>query len=149
MKYQEQGARLRELRTAADKTLDEVGRHVGLSGPAARHWETGRSRPDADVARALDDLYGTGGEIVGLYGYAPEPGTVTLTAIDAKLDDLSAQVTTEIGSNTALAVELMRQMVENQRQMLADTAEILSRLPSPPSPRRSGRGARPARPAFD
>lgn len=88
-KYDVEGARLRQLR--GDRTLAEVGRYVGRQGQAIAHYESGRTAVPRDVALALDELYGSAGEVAQLYGYG-ELGGPTLEDVSAKLDMLAAAI---------------------------------------------------------
>jgi transcriptional regulator with XRE-family HTH domain len=132
-KYATQGAALRKIRErAGDITLADAGRHVGLSGPAIAHYESGRSRPDPEVARALDELYGASGEVVGLYGVTPREGGVNLSDLDEKLDRIiNAQVDARvIGRTTAADATLA---VTEALERLAHEVAELRRLVAQPA----------------
>lgn len=54
---------LRERRTRAKLTRDQVGTAVGLSGASIASFEQGRMIPQPDTARSLDELFKTGDKI--------------------------------------------------------------------------------------
>jgi len=52
------GNRLRALRLAMDKTVDEVGAVVGVSGAMVRHIENETRTASANTLKHLADYYG-------------------------------------------------------------------------------------------
>ena len=60
-------AKLKDFRTRAGLTINEVGDRIGKSGKTVSAWECGRGQPDADMLLALCDLYGVG-SIAEFYG---------------------------------------------------------------------------------
>lgn len=60
-------AKLKDFRTRAGLTINEVGDRIGKSGKTVSAWECGRGQPDADMLLTLCDLYGVG-SIAEFYG---------------------------------------------------------------------------------
>lgn len=50
--------KLKEYRTQAGLTINDVGERIGKSGKTVSAWECGRGQPDADMLLALCELYG-------------------------------------------------------------------------------------------
>lgn len=50
--------KLKEYRTRAGLTINDVGDRIGKSGKTVSAWECGRGQPDADMLLALCELYG-------------------------------------------------------------------------------------------
>lgn len=61
--------KLKEFRTQAGLTINEVGDRIGKSGKTVSAWECGRGQPDADMLLALCELYGVS-SISEFYGEA-------------------------------------------------------------------------------
>ncbi|RZS43407.1 transcriptional regulator with XRE-family HTH domain [Herbihabitans rhizosphaerae] len=51
------GKKLREMREAAGKTLEEAGAYLDMSRSALQRWESGETRPNINVVRSMMDLY--------------------------------------------------------------------------------------------
>lgn len=50
--------KLKEFRTRAGLTINDVGDKIGKSGKTVSAWECGRGQPDADMLLVLCELYG-------------------------------------------------------------------------------------------
>ncbi len=50
--------KLKEYRTRAGLTINDVGDKIGKSGKTVSAWECGRGQPDADMLLMLCELYG-------------------------------------------------------------------------------------------
>lgn len=61
------GARLKALRDTEQRTQAELGRRLHVTPDAVRKWESGRSLPDPDTARALDAYLNAGGALYADY----------------------------------------------------------------------------------
>lgn len=149
MKYQKQGARLRQVREASGLTQEDVGRHLGISGPAVRHYETGRSRPDPETAEALDSLFGTGGEIAGLYRYAAgdaDPLTVADLAriLDGRADEVVAALVELAKTHRSEFRALRKAQLDIAKELRAVRDELSGEVPQRSAER--GPLPRPSRP---
>jgi transcriptional regulator with XRE-family HTH domain len=145
MKYETEGARLKELRIAADVTLDYAGEYIGLSGPAIGHYEKGRNRPSIDGARALDDLYKAAGEVVALYGFTPRSGGPSLADVDRKMTELLAIVVGMGATQKQLAADVRRALDLEADEPRQDDPTSLPSLPAP-APSTDPTGPLPHRP---
>lgn len=63
--------KLKEYRTRAGLTINDVGNRIGKSGKTVSAWECGRGQPDADMLLTLCELYGVT-SIAEFYG-EPQP----------------------------------------------------------------------------
>jgi len=71
---------LREFRRSKELSQDELGRLVGVTGPAVGRWESGESNPDPKQLRRLADVSGIGEiELFRLVGYLSENGDRVVT----------------------------------------------------------------------
>src|SRR3990167_5357494 len=71
---------LREFRRSKELSQDELGRLVGVTGPAVGRWESGESNPDPKQLRRLADVSGIGEiELFRLVGYLSEDGDRAVT----------------------------------------------------------------------
>lgn len=61
--------KLKDFRTRAGLTINDVGEKIGKSGKTVSAWECGRGQPDADMLLTLCGLYGVG-SIAEFYGEA-------------------------------------------------------------------------------
>ena len=59
--------KLKEFRTRAGLTINDVGDKIGKSGKTVSAWECGRGQPDADMLLVLCELYGVS-SIAEFYG---------------------------------------------------------------------------------
>lgn len=57
------GAHLKALRDTQHRTQAEIGHRLHVTADAVRKWESGRSLPDPDAARALDTYLGATGHL--------------------------------------------------------------------------------------
>ena len=60
-------ARLKTLRISRRRTQAEIGHHLHVTPDAVRKWESGRSLPDPDTARALDAYLNASGDLYSDY----------------------------------------------------------------------------------
>jgi len=88
------GERLRAIREAMPATQRQVARACyDVSDAAVSKWETGKSTPDRRHALALDEFFGTGGEIATMFGYTSgSPAPDRVAELEARLDALTARV---------------------------------------------------------
>lgn len=66
------GQRLAALRKAAGLLQRQVGAAFNIDKAAVSEWERGKSNPGRDRLLALDEMYGADGEVLRLYGVAPD-----------------------------------------------------------------------------
>ena len=59
--------KLKEFRTRAGLTINDVGDKIGKSGKTVSAWDCGRGQPDADMLLVLCELYGVS-SIAEFYG---------------------------------------------------------------------------------
>lgn len=87
------GRRLRQLRVARGLRQEDVATHLGVSAMAVSHWESGRNGPDRDNVYQLDALLGARGEVVEMFGFAPDSADLPpVTQLAAQVRELAAAV---------------------------------------------------------
>ncbi|MDI6872494.1 MAG: transcriptional repressor LexA [Bacillota bacterium] len=67
------GARLRELRKAADLTQKQLASRISVNRATLANWETGRATPDAEMLRRLANYFSV--SVDDLLGHSPVPDT--------------------------------------------------------------------------
>jgi len=84
----QRGKKLKELREAAGLTQEEVGLEFSVRKQAVSEWENGKSRPDVLKLRKLDDLYGAGGRVLGVF----DLGSAEVSQLRAEVAELRQAV---------------------------------------------------------
>lgn len=128
------GRMIREARKRAGLTLDQVARALGVSSGAPAHWENDRARPRVQLAAALDDLLGAGGDIVRACGYSTEllDGSPDLVAMVRRIQAQDERI--------AVLEAAVRVLQAGQKQLIEREISKAHRDTQPRSSKRAAAG---------
>lgn len=133
------GEVIREFRTKANLSLEEVAAALKVTAGAVGHWENGRFSPRRAVALRLDTLLGADGRITSALGYAlPRDVAGELADLRARVELLERRVGAMTLTNQQFAAERLSSIEEHLARLEPDAVvkplRRAAKKKTPPTP---------------